>query len=77
MTRSGAALALVWFALNSVLPAKPPNIIIFIFMADGWSRPHAGICGDKVVKAPAFDRVARAAECRLPLHPQLPPASMA
>ncbi|MEN8773625.1 MAG: sulfatase-like hydrolase/transferase [Akkermansiaceae bacterium] len=36
---------------------KRPNIVFF--MADDWSWPHAGICGDKTVKTPNFDRVAR------------------
>ena len=34
-----------------------PNIVVF--MADDWSWPHAGICGDKTVKTPNFDRIAR------------------
>ena len=34
-----------------------PNILFCL--ADDWSWPHAGIAGDKVVKTPAFDRVAR------------------
>lgn len=33
-----------------------PNILFAI--ADDWSRPHAGVYGDKVVKTPTFDRVA-------------------
>ena len=33
-----------------------PNILFCI--ADDWSFPHAGAYGDKVVKTPAFDRVA-------------------
>ena len=36
---------------------KRPNILFCL--ADDWSWPHAGIAGDKVVKTPAFDRVAR------------------
>jgi N-sulfoglucosamine sulfohydrolase len=28
-------------------------------MADDWSYPHAGVYGDRVIKTPAFDRVAR------------------
>jgi arylsulfatase A-like enzyme len=28
-------------------------------MADDWAYPHAGVCGDPVVKTPTFDRVAR------------------
>lgn len=34
-----------------------PNIVFAI--ADDWSWPHAGVYGDKTVKTPAFDRVAR------------------
>lgn len=37
---------------------KQPNIL-FVIM-DDWSWPHAGAYGDKVVKTPAFDRVAKA-----------------
>ena len=33
-----------------------PNIVVAI--ADDWSWPHAGAYGDRVVKTPAFDRVA-------------------
>ncbi|MBA3438415.1 MAG: sulfatase [Pyrinomonadaceae bacterium] len=36
---------------------KRPNILFII--ADDWSYPHAGIYGDKIVKTPNFDRVAR------------------
>ena len=34
-----------------------PNILFCI--ADDWGWPHAGAYGDKVVKTPAFDRLAR------------------
>ena len=34
-----------------------PNILLCI--ADDWSWPHAGAYGDRVVKTPTFDRVAR------------------
>lgn len=34
-----------------------PNILFII--ADDWSYPHAGAYGDRVVKTPNFDRVAR------------------
>src|SRR5688500_2651302 len=36
-------------------PARP-NCLLAI--ADDWSHPHAGAYGDKVVRTPAFDRVA-------------------
>lgn len=38
------------------LPTRP-NILFCL--ADDWAWPHAGAYGDKVVKTPAFDRVAR------------------
>jgi len=38
-------------------PRKKPNILFAI--ADDWSWPHASIAGDKVVKTPTFDKVAR------------------
>jgi N-sulfoglucosamine sulfohydrolase len=34
-----------------------PNILFCL--ADDWSWPHAGIAGDRVVKTPTFDRIAR------------------
>jgi len=37
--------------------ASRPNILYCL--ADDWSWPHAGIYGDRVVKTPVFDRVAR------------------
>ncbi len=45
------------FAVLSVSAAKRPNIL-FAF-ADDWGWPHAGAYGDKTVKTPAFDRLAR------------------
>jgi len=38
-------------------PPSPPNILVIV--ADDWSYPHAGAYGDKVVKTPTFDRIAR------------------
>ncbi|MHC4681661.1 MAG: sulfatase-like hydrolase/transferase [Planctomycetota bacterium] len=38
-------------------PKDRPNILFCL--ADDWSWPHASIAGDKVVKTPTFDRVAR------------------
>ena len=39
-------------------PATPrPNIVLAI--ADDWSFPHAGIYGDRTVRTPNFDRIAR------------------
>ena len=36
---------------------KRPNILFCI--ADDWGWPHAGVYGDKVVKTPAFDKLAK------------------
>jgi arylsulfatase A-like enzyme len=38
-------------------PAARPNILFLI--ADDWAWPHAGAYGDRVVRTPVFDRVAR------------------
>ncbi len=38
-------------------PDRRPNILFAL--ADDWAWPHAGVYGDKVVKTPVFDRVAR------------------
>jgi hypothetical protein len=51
---------LVWFGCDwhgEAQTVTRPNILLFI--ADDWSYPHAGAYGDKVVKTPNFDRVAR------------------
>jgi N-sulfoglucosamine sulfohydrolase len=67
----GISRLLFVFALATLFPfakshaaAEPltkketrPNILFCI--ADDWSWPHAGAYGDKVVKTPAFDRLAR------------------
>ena len=58
------------FAFNFLLSAVPltlaadadaagsrPNIVFAI--ADDWGWPHAGAYGDKVVRTPTFDRIAR------------------
>ncbi len=65
--RSVALLALLGVGLTATAaeaqsPAKQPakkrpNILIVI--ADDWSWPHAGVYGDKVVKTPHFDKLAR------------------
>lgn len=39
------------------LNKKRPNILFAL--ADDWGWPHAGVYGDKVVKTPAFDRLAK------------------
>jgi len=53
-----AAVGLLTFGVDAA-PAKdsPPNILIF--MADDWGWPHAPLYGDKVVKTPALDQIAR------------------
>lgn len=38
-------------------PARRPNILFVV--ADDWSHPHAGAYGDRTVRTPAFDRIAR------------------
>jgi N-sulfoglucosamine sulfohydrolase len=43
--------------LGGGVSEKRPNILFCL--ADDWSWPHASIAGDKVVKTPTFDRVAR------------------
>ena len=51
-------LALSYALASEPCAAEPrPNIVFCL--ADDWSWPHAGIYGDKVVKTPTFDRVAR------------------
>ena len=53
----GSLLAARQAGAEVAAPAKRPNILFAI--ADDWSFPHAGIYGDKVVRTPAFDRIAR------------------
>ena len=50
-----AVFGVLLFA-HSSFAAERPNIL-FCF-ADDWGWPHAGVYGDKVVKTPAFDRIA-------------------
>lgn len=38
-------------------PDARPNVLVIV--ADDWGWPHAGVYGDKVVKTPNFDRVAK------------------
>ena len=63
MTPVQIILLIATSILSNSLSAKPPapdprpNILLAI--ADDWSYPHAGVYGDKVVKTPTFDRVAR------------------
>lgn len=53
-----------WIATTAALPLgscrrgeAPPNVLLVV--ADDQSFPHAGAYGDKFVRTPAFDRVAR------------------
>ena len=63
--RHGALLFLIGLMGSGNRPAaiadedRPhrPNILLAI--ADDWAWPHAGVAGDKVVRTPAFDRLAR------------------
>src|SRR5688572_9446750 len=62
MTRRivGLALGILMTATGTASqpgPAIRPNILVII--ADDWGYPHAGAYGDKVVKTPTFDRIAR------------------
>jgi N-sulfoglucosamine sulfohydrolase len=53
-----AAVAAAATLASGAQPASPrPNILLII--ADDWSYPHAGVLGDRVVKTPTFDRIAR------------------
>src|SRR4051794_33900754 len=52
----GVSLALSGVAMAAGGDEARPNIVLAI--ADDWSWPHAGVYGDKVVKTPAFDRMA-------------------
>ncbi len=54
---TGAALSVLPGMSAPAADANRPNILFCI--ADDWGWPHAGIAGDKVVKTPTFDRVAR------------------
>jgi len=47
------------FSLCSFGLESNPRPNILFCLADDWSWPHAGIYGDKVIKTPTFDRVAR------------------
>ncbi len=42
---------------RKLAPPEAPNIVVI--MGDDWSWPHASILGDKTVKTPNFDRIAR------------------
>lgn len=52
-------LALLSLLLHTgpVRAADRPNLVLAI--ADDWGWPHAGAYGDRVLKTPTFDRLAR------------------
>ena len=52
-----AGCANTFGSFGSRAPKKRPNILFCL--ADDWSWPHASIAGDKVVKTPTFDKIAR------------------
>jgi len=56
-----AAFAAVCLSLSAAddSPARPARPNVLFCIADDWSFPHAGIYGDRVVKTPHFDRIAR------------------
>jgi arylsulfatase A-like enzyme len=58
----GPALLVLLVAAPQLATAGPaadrrPNILFC--MADDWAWPHAGVYGDKVVRTPTFDRLAK------------------
>lgn len=50
------ALLLIASTIASAADSRPN---IFVAMADDWGWPHAGACGDPVVRTPTFDRLAK------------------
>src|SRR5262249_6724203 len=52
-------LGFAWpsFAAEPAKADPRPNILYCL--ADDWAWPHAGVYGDKVVKTPVFDRMAK------------------
>ncbi len=53
---TAAALALASAPSRAAAPEARPNILFC--MADDWGWPHAPLYGDRVVKTPAFERIA-------------------
>src|SRR5689334_5304806 len=51
------AIAFARTSAGAQRAATPPNILFLL--ADDWAWPHAGVYGDRVVRTPTFDRVAR------------------
>jgi arylsulfatase A-like enzyme len=52
-----SSLMLLAGALVAAAADARPNILYCL--ADDWSWPHAGVYGDRVIRTPTFDRVAR------------------
>lgn len=48
-----------FLASAALAPHAGPAPNILLLLADNWAWPHAGSCGDGVVRTPVFDRVAR------------------
>ena len=44
---------------GAVMAAAETRPNILYCLADDWSWPHAGVYGDRVIRTPTFDRVAR------------------
>jgi arylsulfatase A-like enzyme len=55
----GIALSLLVLAAGPPQPPADSRPNILVIIADDWGYPHAGAYGDKVVKTPHFDRLAR------------------
>ena len=52
-----AAWVIVSGIARAAAPDERPNILFCL--ADDWSWPHAGVYGDRVIRMPNFERVAR------------------
>ena len=52
-------LALLLLILSQAASAADSRPNILFCLADDWSWPHAGVYGDRTVRTPTFDRVAR------------------
>ncbi|MDZ7723221.1 MAG: sulfatase-like hydrolase/transferase [candidate division KSB1 bacterium] len=57
-TVAGAASFMGTFCQSSTIDRKLSRPNILFCLADDWGWPHAGACGDNVVKTPVFDRIA-------------------
>ena len=56
-TRLSLIFLSIFFSTVVNAEQKKPNILLLL--ADNWAAPHASIMGDKSVKTPTFDRLAR------------------